>query len=138
MRFPAPKRSRARTGKEFLLPLDYYDFTVVTTTNKPDPFTLSIEHFRFTVSESSKLHEFMTHATSYSLLKYSIGEEQQLLTSKGFFSIATNVSKPEVELYSMYRCWMKWLRARTLSCMLLASFNAEYISKHNHKYLVLE
>ena len=81
MRFPAPKRSRARTGKEFLIRLDYYDFTVVTIINKPDPFILSIEHFRFTISESSKLHEFMTHATSYSLLKYSIGEEQQL-TSK--------------------------------------------------------
>ena len=28
----------------------------------------------------------MTHATSYCLLKYGIGEEQQLLTSKFFFN----------------------------------------------------
>ena len=53
------KRSRARTGTEFSLPSSTasdtctYDFTLVTTTYKPDPLTLSIEDFRVTVTENN-------------------------------------------------------------------------------------
>ena len=141
-RSPLPKRSRARTGTEFSLPSltasdISYDFTLVTTT-KPDPLTLSIENFRVTVTESIKVLEFLAHATSYCLLQNGIQEEQQLLGLQSFFSIATKASKPEVGIVKYVQVLDEVADSKDTILHVISELHAEYISKHNHKYLVLE
>ena len=135
-RSPLPKRSRARTGTEFSLPSltasdISYDFTLVTTT-KPDPLTLSIENFRVTVTESSKVLEFLAHATSYCLLQNGIQEEQQLLGLQSFFSIATKASKPEVGIVKYVQVLDEVADSKDTILHFISELHAEYISKHNH------
>ncbi len=140
---PLPKRTRARTGKEFLTPTltvtsdMSYDFTFVTTIHKHDPIKVTIENFRVSTTESSKIQEFIAHATSYCLLQNYI-QEKQLVGLQTFFPMATKAPKPEVGIVKYVQVLDEVADSKDTILHVISELHSEYISKHSHKYLVLE
>ena len=146
-RSPLQKRSRARTGTELSLSSSTsstatdtsgYDFTLSTSTYRPDPFSLSIETFRVTITENSKVHEFMAHTTSYCLLQNGIKGDKQLIGFQLFISIATKAPKPEVGSVKYIQVLDEVADSKDTILHVISELHAECICKHNHKYLVLE
>ena len=149
---PVPQKSRARTGTE-LSQLSQttsstastgtvgdntsYCFSVVETYS-PNSISLSIENFRLTTVESSRVKEFISHATSYCLLRNSLPDDKQLVSLQNFFSIATKASSPEVGIVKYVQVLDEIADSKDTILHIVSELYAHYICKHGNKYLVLE
>ncbi len=142
LRSPFPKRGRARTSTELSTPPSVnsnpltYDFMSNDTIFKPNLVPLSLENFRVSGIETDQVKKFITHAISYFLLRNS--ESEQLIGFHTFFSYASNISEPEVGIVKYIKVMDEIADSKDTVLNIVGELHAEYIIKHNHKYLVLE
>ncbi len=73
---------------------------------------------------------------SYFLLRNS--ESEQLIGFQTFFSYASNISEPEVGIVKYIKVMDEIADSKDTVLNIVGELHAEYIIKHNHKYLVLE